>query len=152
MIRIGFHGINSDVDFTAPYRSRTSTDPARGDLGHLFSEWKGIPSDLLRASGHTSGLGLWDSRGVGRSIGTSGCVRLPPILTQPIGNFTGPSPPRCRSPFGAGSVVPSPPPSSTRVALCQSVAVMAAIHLARPPLFTCDQGGRRRSTSPRRRQ
>ena len=83
MIRIGYHSTNSGVDFTAPYRSRTSTDPARGDLGHLFSEWKGIPSDLLRASGHTSGLGLWDSRGAGRSIGISGCVRCPPIFTQP---------------------------------------------------------------------
>ena len=38
-----------------PYRSRTSK--GRGDLGHLFSEWKGIPSDLLRASAHTSGVG-----------------------------------------------------------------------------------------------
>ena len=110
MIRIGFHGINSGVDFTAPYRSRTSTDPARGDLGHLFSEWKGIPSDLLRASGHTSGLSLWDPRGVGQANHTSGCVRCPPIFTQPP--TSGPTPAALPLSFWRGVGGGSPPPSS----------------------------------------
>ena len=111
MIRIGYHSINSGLDFTASYRPRTSM----GDLGHLFSEWKGIPSDLLRASGHTSGLGLWDSRGVGRSIDTSGCARSHPIITQPGGKFAAPSPAALPLSFwrGVGSFpLPSPPPSS----------------------------------------
>ena len=41
------------------FRSQTSTGERaseRARFGSTFSEWKGIPSDLLRASGHTSGV------------------------------------------------------------------------------------------------
>ena len=103
-------------------------------MGQLFSEWKGIPSDLLRASGHTSGVcGTPAASDYSRA---RGCARFPFEIHATFRKLHR----RCSSLFGAG--FPSLRPS-TRVALCQCVAVMAAIHLWRPSpttFFTCDGG------------